>query len=333
MNKRFAGVLIFAFVVASMASLLLYRLMNSKQQSTKAAAPQLTQVVVAAKDLEVGTVLKATDVKMADWSGPPPVGAILKIDGPDGAVGRGVNVAMVAKEPVLNSKLAAPGAGGGLTAQIPKGMRAVAIRVNEVVGVSGFVSTGSHVDVLISGTRPNGNGNLGTITRTLLQDLEVLSAGQEIKKDSENKPVAVSTVNLLVTPEQAEQLSLASNLNIQLVLRNPLDRDVAKTPGTSMKNLFDGGRLDTRQATLVADNSAADGQPAPKPVHKTGPVPAPRERLVPVPGAPRTAEVKRPEPPETMEIVSGTKKTEIKFDNNKNDNNKNDKNDKNGEGK
>jgi len=306
MNKRFVGVLIFAFVVASAASLLLYRLLNNHSQATKAAAtPATMQIVVAAKDLDTGMILKAEDVRLADWNGPAPAGAILKVDGPDGVVGRGVMAPMVAKEPVLTSRLAAPGAGGGLTAQIPKGMRAVAIRVNEVVGVSGFVSTGSHVDVLISGQRPTGNGNLGTITKTLLQDLEVLSAGQEIKKDAENKPVAVSTVNLLVTPDQAEQLSLASNLSIQLVLRNPLDREVAKTSGTSMKNLFDGGRLDVRQAGV---SEVADAQP--RPARRT------QEHVVPAVLVQREGEVRKPEPPVTMEIVSGNKRTEVKFDKN-----------------
>ncbi|HUA63974.1 MAG TPA: Flp pilus assembly protein CpaB [Verrucomicrobiae bacterium] len=307
MNKRFVGVLVFAFVVASVASLLLYRLLNNRAQATKAAVPQMTQIVVAAKDLETGMILKAEDVKLADWNGPPPVGALTKIDGPDGAVGRGVTASMVAKEPVLNSRLAAPGAGGGLMAQIPKGMRAVAIRVNDVVGVSGFVSTGSHVDVLISGTRPNGNGNLGTITKTLLQDLEVLSAGQEIKKDNENHPVAVGTVNLLVTPEQAEQLSLASNLSIQLVLRNPLDRDMAKVPGTSMKNLFDGGRLDVRQANLADAGASAD---APRPPVRRS---ASATHVTPAVMVERPPEVRKPDPPVTMEIVSGTKKTEVQF--------------------
>jgi pilus assembly protein CpaB len=204
---------------------------------------------------------------------------------------------MVAQEPVLNSRLAPPGAGGGLTAQIPKGMRAVAIRVGDVSSVSGFVSTGSHVDVMISGQRPGGNGNLGTIAKTVttLEDLEVLSAGQELKKDAENKPVMVSTVNLLVTPEQAEQLNLASNMNIQLVLRNPLDRDIARTPGSATSHLFDGGRLDMRQA------SGDVPPPAPRPARVYRPV---AEAVAPPP---------KPEPPPTMEIVKGTNKTEFKF--------------------
>jgi pilus assembly protein CpaB len=298
MNKRFLGVLIFAFVVASVASLLLYQVLIKRAPATS-TAPATTRIVVAARDLPVGTLLKPDDVKLSPWTGPVPAGAILTIDGKDGVLERGVMTAMVTEEPVLNSRLALPGAGGGLTAQIPKGMRAVAIRINDVSSVSGFVNTGSHVDVMISGTRPNGNGNLGTIAKTVanLQDLEVLSAGQELKKDAENKPVMVSTVNLLVTPEQAEQLSLASNMNIQLVLRNPLDREVARTSGASTKGLFDGGRLDLLPTA---------GSDIPTPA------PAPRPARVYRPAVQEVAPPK-PEPPATMEIVSGTKKTEIKF--------------------
>ena len=302
MNKRFLGVLVFAFLVASVASFLLYQvLMKRGPAPTATVAPATTQIVIAAKDLEVGAVIKPEDVKMADWSGPIPVGAIMKVDGKDGAIGRGVMASMVAQEPVLNSRLALPGAGGGLTAQIPKGMRAVAIRINDVSSVSGFVSTGSHVDVMISGQRPGGNGNLGTIAKTVttLEDLEVLSAGQELKKDAENKPVMVGTVNLLVTPEQAEQLNLASTMNIQLVLRNPLDREIAKTPGSLTKNLFDGGRPDIRQAS------------------NDTPAPAPRQARTPTrvyhQVTEEVAPPPKPEPPRTIEIISGTKKTEIKL--------------------
>jgi len=298
MTKRFLGVLIFAFVVASLASVFLYQMLIRRAPATSAVVvPASTQIVVAAKDLEVGAVIKPEDVKMADWSGPLPAGAIMKVDGKDGAVGRGVTSAIVTSEPVLNSRLALPGAGGGLTAQIPNGMRAVAIRINDVSSVSGFVSTGSHVDVLISGVR----GSQGTVSKTVttLEDLEVLSAGQELKKDAENKPVMVSTVNLLVTPEQAEQLSLASGMGIQLVLRNPLDHVVAKTPGSSTRTLFEGGRPDLRGS----GGEAAD--PAPRPAKLSARVARPMPQDVQMP-------VKPPEP-FVMEIVSGTHKTEVKF--------------------
>src|SRR5215469_15599137 len=187
MNKRFVAVLMFAFVVASGASLLLYRLTSNRQQ-TKAAQPVATKIVVATRDLEMGTVLREEDLHLQDWPSDVPLGAAARTQD---LVGRGVITKMVAKEPVLDSRLAPKGAGGGFAAIIPKGLRAVAVPVNEVVGVAGFVVPGMHVDVLISGTPPTGNAGLGTLTTTLLQNIEVLSAGQDFKKDAEGKPVAV----------------------------------------------------------------------------------------------------------------------------------------------
>src|SRR6185369_9622227 len=205
MNKRFIGVLLFATIVATVASLLLYRLLINRPQPAKAAVS--TQIVLATRDLEVGAVLKDEDIKLTDWAGTPPVGATTKTQD---VVGRGVITPIYAKEPVIESRLAPKGAGGGLAAMIPPGMRAFAIRVNEVVGVAGFVVAGMRVDVLISGNKPGGDQTLGTLSKTLLQNIEVLSAGQDYKKDAEGKPVAVQVVNLLVNPEQAEQLSLAA---------------------------------------------------------------------------------------------------------------------------
>jgi len=283
MNRRFVGVLAFAFVVASIASLLLYRLLINRPPAAKAAQATV-QIALATRDIEIGAVLKEGDVRLSDWPGQMPGGAITN---PQDAIGRGVTTAVYSKEPIIESRLAPKGAGGGLAATIPQGMRAVAVRVNEVVGVAGFVVPGMRVDVLVSGNKP-GNQTAGTMTRTLLQNIEVLSAGQDFKKDTEGKPVAVQVVNLLVTPEQAEQLSLASNMTtIQLVLRNPLDREVVKTPGTAMEYLFAGG-----------------GRPAPAPAPRRV-APKPVEQAV----APPKAE------PFVMEIIQGTKKNQMKFEN------------------
>jgi pilus assembly protein CpaB len=302
MNKRFIGVLMFAFVVALGASLVLYRVLSNKQPSAKAAQTSTVHIAVATRDLELGRVLKEDDVKLEEWSGAVPVGATNKVQD---LVGRGVINTIVAKEPILETRLAAKGAGGGLAAMIPPGMRAVAIRVNEVVGVAGFVVPGMRVDVLISGNSPGGNGNIGTVTKTLLQNLEVLSAGQDFKKDSEGKPILVQVVNMLVTPEQAEILSLASNqTTLQLVLRNPLDRQMSKTSGTSLKYLFSGQNM---KPSDFGTASELGGTPAPRPrpqVAVTRP-PAIRE-LLPAP---------KKEKPFVMEIISGTRKVDQKFEN------------------
>jgi len=235
MNKRFVAVLIFAFIVATGASLTLYRLTSNHSQPARAAAPTV-KLALASRDLELGSILRDSDIVLADWPGEAPAGTSFHTQD---LVGRGVITKIYAKEPIVETRLAPKGAGGGFAITIPQGMRAVAVPVNEVVGVAGFVVPGMHVDVLISGTPPSGSGGQGTLTKTLLQNIEVLSAGQDFKKDAEGKPVAVQVVNLLVTPEQAEQLSLASHqTTIQLVLRNPLDRDVTKTPGAALAQLF-----------------------------------------------------------------------------------------------
>lgn len=292
MNKRFLGVLLFAFVVASGASLLLYRLLINRPQSARAAAPATTQLVLATKDIEMGSVLKEADVKLEAWSGAVPQGAVLKIQD---LVGRGVNTKIFAREPLIESRLTPKGAGGGLASMIPPGMRAVAVPVNDVVGVAGFVVPGMRVDVLISGTTPGGDNGMGPVTKTMLQNLEVLSAGQEFKKDAEGKPVAVAVVNLLVTPEQAEELSLASKqTTIQLDLRNPLDHAEAKTGGTVLARLFDPSRV-ARPAAMPVERPAERPRPAPAPVAQAAPAP-------------------KKDAPFVMEIISGNKKDHVNFD-------------------
>jgi pilus assembly protein CpaB len=295
MNKRFIAVLGFAFVVASGASLLLYRLMSNRQPAAK-AAPAAVKIAVAAHDLEVGTVLREEDVKLEDWPGEVPMGAATRTQD---VVGRGVINKIFAKEPVLDVRLAPKGAGGGFAAIIPKGMRAVAVPVNEVVGLAGFVVPGMHVDVLISGAPPNSPPSLGQLTKTLLQNIEVLSSGQDFKKDPEGKPITVQVVNLLVTPEQAEQLSLASHqTTIQLVLRNPLDHDEAQTTGTAVATLFTGTKVQ------LAD---VGGERVRQPRAR----PAPRAAVA-VPLLPPPAPKK--DTPYVMEIISGKSKSESKFD-------------------
>ncbi len=172
---------------------------------------------------------------------------------PEDAIGRGVVSEIYQGEPVLASRISGPGAGGGLAPTIPHGMRACAIRVDEVVGVSGFVTPGMRVDVMASGNPPGGSATDGPETETILQNIQVLSAGTDIQKDAQGKPVQVQVVNLLVTPEQAEMLSLAAtNLRLQLVLRNPLDTEITKVPAEAMRNLFTGQAPSTTPVRLVA---------------------------------------------------------------------------------
>jgi pilus assembly protein CpaB len=236
MNNRVLIILLSAFAIAVGCSYLVYRVVGNR---LGARQPTTTTMVVAAKDIQLGSVLHAEDLGSAEMTGPLPKGAIVNRQD---AIGRGVVSTLYQGEPILESRLAAPGSGGGLAATIPPGMRACAVKVDEVVGVAGFVTPGMRVDVLISGTPPNQtDAGLGPKVKTLLQNIQVLSAGTDIQKDGEGKPQQVQVVNLLVTPAQAEDLSLASGqTRIQLVLRNPLDTQIAEPPGTAMATLFTG---------------------------------------------------------------------------------------------
>ncbi len=294
MNKRLLSVLAFALVISVIASYIVYRVISSKLADNAKGAT--TQLAVATRDLEIGTLIKDGDVKIADWGGPQPKAALLKSAD---IVGRGVVAAIYEGEPILDSRLAIRGAGAGLAATIPVGMRAVAVHVNDVVGVAGFVVPGMRVDILIAGNPPLAPVRLGTQTKTLLQNIEVLSAGQNIQKDAEGKPNSVQVVNLLVSPEQAEILSLASNeTRIQLILRNPLDNDTVRTPGTAIANLFSGD-LGLPQAPRPSASAGAQ---------------RPRMRLVAVsksiPVAPREP-AKIVIPVVTVEVFKGSNRAEI----------------------
>jgi pilus assembly protein CpaB len=276
MNRRLLNILLIAFVIAAGCSYIVFRLVGSRMSATR---QKTAHVVAAATDIKLGSVLRTADLTTIEIAGTLPKGAILK---KEDAIGRGVVSNLYLGEPVLESRLAAIGSGGGLAATIPQGMRASAIKVNEVVGVAGFVTPGMHVDVLIAGNAPgSANVSQGVMVKTLLQNIEVLSAGTDIQRDAEGKPQQVQVVNLLVNPEQAELLSLASNeTHIQLVLRNPLDNKLDKPPGTAMAQLF-------------ADTNA------------------PKPKLVVA--VPKTAKVVASPRIYLVEVFNGSKKTEAKF--------------------
>jgi pilus assembly protein CpaB len=239
MNRRVLAILLVAFSIATVCTLLVVRLV---QNQATAAKPPATALVVAAKsNIKLGSILNADNLTAVEITGTPPKGSIPQKD-KNNLVGRGVLSDLYEGEPIIENRLAAVGSGGGLAATIPPGMRACAVKVDDVVNVSGFVTPGMRVDVLISGIPPGPqSASQGTVSRTLLQNIQVLSAGTDYQKDAEGKAKAVQVVNLLVTPEQAEILSLASNMvKIQLVLRNPLDTKIASVPGTATSNLFTG---------------------------------------------------------------------------------------------
>ena len=250
MPKRLLPIMVIAFVVASGCSWLVYKALVNRLAPVQTQA-QGVRVVVAATDIKLGSVLRPADLGWTVIQGTLPKGAILK---QEDAVGRGVIAPINQGEAIVDSRLAAAGSGGGLAATIPQGKRAIAVKVYEVIGVAGFVTPGQHVDVLISGNPPDQEqAKLGTQVRTLLQNIEVLSAGQDIQKDAEGKPQQVQVVNLLVSPDEAEELTLASaQTRIQLILRNPLDTQISKPPGSAMSEIFSGNAMPIKKGIAQA---------------------------------------------------------------------------------
>jgi pilus assembly protein CpaB len=235
MNRKLLTILLISFVIAGGCALLVYKMVNGRMAASR---PVLTtRVVAAATDIKLGTVLTAANLTTTEIQGQVPKGAILK---PEAIIGRGVISEIYQGEAILENRLAPAGSGGGLASIIPQGMRALAVKVDQVVGVAGFVTPGMRVDVLVSGVPPGSNSpTQGTVTKTILQNIQVLSAGTDIQKDAEGKAQQVQVVNLLVSPEQAQTLSLASGeMKIQLVLRNPLDTKVTKVASDSMGQIF-----------------------------------------------------------------------------------------------
>src|SRR5580704_7326630 len=256
MNKRLISVFVFALTVSAGAAFVLYQLISSKVTAGAASHPTTKSVFVASRDLQPGALITDRDISKQDYIAVPD-GAITK---KEDILNRGVIAAIHRDAPFFDGTLAKAGEGAGFATIIPNGMRAFTIKVNEVVGVAGFAVAGMHVDVLVAGVPPGGGSVAGAISRTLLQNITVLSAGQNYQKDAEGKPVLVQVVNLLVTPSQAEVLNLAAEERIQLVLRNPGDNVITDTPGAATANLFEGSVIRTsRMQYSQSDNTGASG--------------------------------------------------------------------------
>lgn len=191
-------------------------------------------VVVTARAIPLGTRLQASDLRVVNWPAAHSVQGTFANIGD--CVSRAVITSMVENEPLLEGKLAPKDGGAGLSATIPSGMRAVSVSVNDVIGVAGFVVPGTMVDVLVTGSMGAGN-----VTRTILENVRVLAAGQKVEQDREGKPQTVPVITLLVSPEDANALTMASTQGrIQLALRNTLDSAKVDPPAVLQATLFGG---------------------------------------------------------------------------------------------
>ncbi|HEX5216250.1 MAG TPA: Flp pilus assembly protein CpaB [Vicinamibacterales bacterium] len=278
MNRRTRTIIVVAvaIVLASLASFGVYRAIRN---IPRVEVPIATNFAVVAKDrIPVGVLLSADMVKRVPWPADTPVPA--SFSQPEEVVGRGVTAAFAANEPITEDKLAAKNMGGGLPPQIPQGMRAMSVRVNDVVAVAGFTTPGTRVDVLVTV-----KANQEPISRVVLSNVQVLTANTkyEVEKNQQGQSMPITIVTFLLTPQDAEKMALAQNEGqIMLALRNPLDVAATETQGARMSSLF--------------------GAPAPPPVRK---VVQGQTRMVPPPPPPP------PPPPNTVEMVRAGKKGEV----------------------
>jgi len=266
-----------ALVLGAFVSLAVYRNLQSGRGGSQAPGEE---IIVAADDLQVGSKIEEKDIRFVRFPSADLPAGVFHMK--NKVIGRGVVVPIARGEFIITSKLAGENAGSGLPSLIPPGMRAVSVRVNDTTSVSGFVLPGTHVDVLLTGS-PQGSSE--PQTTTVLENVAVIATGQRLERNSAGEPQNTPVITLLVSPDDAQKLTLASNQgHIQLALRNPMD---------------------TRQEELGAAKSAS--------LYKMPPVTAaaapaqPRPRHVAAPTAPPPPTVF------TVEVYKGDKKEESKF--------------------
>ena len=285
-DRRFAAVLAASLIWALIVSWMFYRLVSGSGARARAAADK--PLVVAAQTLPMGVVIARASVKIRNVpENLFPAGAFSRVED---VLDRPVVAAIQPEEPVLGARLAERGSGFGLGPLIPPGMRAIAVHVNDVVGVAGFILPGMRVDVLVTG-RPHDSND--TVSRTVLQNITVLSAGQTIQSDGKSQSIIAPVVTLLVNPREAEALTLANaDGRIQLVLRNSNDHGTTVTEGRQLREIY---------------GSAPPKSLPPPPVNTAPARPAPRAAAPPAP-------VVRPAPPpDRMVVINGKVATVAEF--------------------
>ncbi len=280
-NARLVAVVAIALVCASMASYAVYHVFSTRVVS---AGPRMALTIVAAQPIAAGTLITRDLVKVVAWPEESRV--------PDSfsdmrqVVDRGAIDSLATNEPLTESKLAAVGAGAGLPPTIPPGMRAISVRVNEVIGVAGFVVPGTRVDVLV--TLAGRTEGAESVSRVVVSNVQVLTAGTRFdqeKSRQDGRPIPTSVVTLLVSPEDAERVALVSaEGRITLTLRNPLDTLPTDTQGARMEGLVGTAKPAVPEAPAAARRPAPAVAPAPKPAE--------------------------PPKPYTVEAIRGAKRTE-----------------------
>jgi pilus assembly protein CpaB len=293
-RKRILGIAAFALCLALVASLGAYRFLSEKSRAADSAKLQTVGVAVAVVDIPLGSTINSNQVALSSWPRElKPKDAYLSVKP---IVGRLAMRDILRGEPIVESRLVPPDKNSGLLSlKVPPGMRAFSVKVNEVVGVGGFIVPDSRVDVVVT-TAVSPDRQQDQVSKTFLQDVLVLAAGQLVEQ-KDNKPVTVNTVTLAVTPEDSEKLALASNDGkIQLVMRNFSDSQKVETAGST-------------KGRLLSPMQLAQGarEEHPKAVVKRT---APRTKTVQAPPAP----VQVVQTSHVIEVIRGGKRSAESFE-------------------
>ena len=310
MNRnRMLVLAIVALILSAGVTYMAYRVLQTRLQPVEATS----KVVVAARSLELGHRVTKDDVKFVEWPTSSPLqgsfsDASLVLD-------RGTVVPLQLNEPILESKLAPKGAGAGLVTVIPQGMRALSIQVNSIIGVSGFVLPGSRVDLILTAIPPKdvkGAKNEEMGSKIILENLEVLAAGQNVQRDVEGKPQTVQDVTLLLTPDQAQRVALATgDGRIQLALRNPMDKEAADPLLVVRSALYEGAAMEK-----VANGLNAKAAPEKPALKRTDGLRKPLGPAASTQQKKREPLVTAPPPQRTVvvELIQGIKRTKDTFE-------------------
>src|SRR5215813_13099704 len=238
-NKRLIIAIAAAVVFGLIAAVSVSRYLAKAQAYTK----NLNNVVVAKVDIPIGTRIIEEYLTVAQLPrSAAPDGTFVKVD--DNLIGRVAVTRIAAREPITENRLAPLGSAAGLSSVIPEGYRAMNVRVDDVVGISGFIMPGALVDIVVVIEPPDSDKQKERVSKIVLQNIKVLANGANLDKPKNEKEVdRVKTVTLQVTPEQAEKLALASSEGrLQLVMRNSIDQNDEVTSGATKKTLLDGER-------------------------------------------------------------------------------------------
>jgi pilus assembly protein CpaB len=299
-NKRLIVALLAAVVFGLVAAVSVSRYLASAQSYTK----NLTNVVVAKVEIPIGTRIVAEQLTVAQFPKTvAPDGTFAVID--DKVVGRVAVNRISTREPITESRLAPVGSVGGLPSLIPDGFRAMTVKVDDVVGVSGFIQPGTLVDVVVTIVPPDTERQREKVSKIVLQNIKVLASGQNIDKPKNEKETErVKAVTLQVTPEQAEKLALASSEGrLQLVMRNSIDQGDEVTPGANKTSLLAG------EKALPVPEPGLGPKDGEKPKTARRPKARPAAASANAAPAPQPPPVQRP----SIEVIEGAKKKNVDF--------------------